>query len=44
MEEKQEKTKTDRAPHIPLVKTPEETGYERQMKNDILYFGRLEGE
>ena len=28
----------------PLVKTPEEIGYEHQMKNDILYFGRLGGE
>ena len=42
---KQEKTKTDdRAPRIPLVKTREEIGYDRQVKNDILYFGRLEGE
>ena len=35
---KQERTETDRAPHMPLVKTPEEIGYDRQVRNDILYF------
>lgn len=41
----QERTKTDdRAPHMPLVKTREEIAYDRQMRNKILYFGRLEGE
>lgn len=45
VKKKQEKTKTDdRAPHMPLVKTREENGYEHQIKNDILYFDRLEGE
>lgn len=43
VKEKQEKTKTDdRAPHMPLVKTPEEIAYDRQVRNDTLYFGKLD--
>jgi hypothetical protein len=36
--------KQERTESMPLVKTPEEIGYEHQMRNDILYFGRLGGE
>lgn len=45
VKKKQEKTKPDsKVGSIPLVKTCEEIAYDRQVRNKILYFGRLEGE